>query len=206
MSMTTQVSRTVSSCFAALRHIRSIRRSVSQQCQPVLRSFVTSLVLSRLDYGSVTLNGITIKASDGSSAVRAVLNATARLVYNSRVSTIGSRRSCATCTGCAFLNGVNASTSVWPFLCSAAVTCRPHLNTSPETCCSGLMTTSLADEYDRHKMVVRRTPLRTIGDRSFGAAAPRMWNNLPTDVITASSVATFKQRLKTFSFAQSFDV
>jgi len=35
MSMTTHVSRTVSSCFAALRHICSIRRSVSQ---PVLLS------------------------------------------------------------------------------------------------------------------------------------------------------------------------
>jgi len=47
----------VSSCFAALRHIRSIRRSV---CQTVLLSLVTSLVLMRLDYGSVTLNGITV--------------------------------------------------------------------------------------------------------------------------------------------------
>jgi len=70
----------------------------------------------------------------------------------------------------------------------AAVT-RPHLNTSRETI-SGLMTTSLADDYDRrqvttHKLVVRSTRLRTIGDRAFGSAAPRMWNNLPTDVITA---------------------
>ena len=32
MSMTTHVSPTESSCFAALRHIRSIRRSVSQTC------------------------------------------------------------------------------------------------------------------------------------------------------------------------------
>ena len=59
MSMKTHVSRTVSSCFAALRQIRSIHRSVSQ---PVLLSLslslVTSLVLSRLDYGSVNLIGI----------------------------------------------------------------------------------------------------------------------------------------------------
>jgi len=106
------------SCFAALRHIRSIRRSVSQ---PVLLSLVTSLVLSRLDYGSVRLNGITRRPMD---RLQSVLNAADRLVYNS-LSTIGSRRSCTTCTGCAFLN---ASSSVWPFLCSAAVT-RPHLNT-----------------------------------------------------------------------------
>ena len=53
-SMKTHVSRTVSSCFAAPRHICSIRRSV---CQPVLLSLVTSLVRTRRDYGSVTLNG-----------------------------------------------------------------------------------------------------------------------------------------------------
>jgi len=69
------------------------------------------------------------------------------------VSTIGSRHSCAICTGSAFLN---VSSSVWPFLCSAAVT-RPHLNTSRETC-SGLMTTSLADHY-------------TIGDNSQAGCA-----------------------------------
>jgi len=56
MSMKTHVSRTVSSCFASLRHIRSIGRSVSK---PVLMSLVTAMVLARLDYGSITLNGIT---------------------------------------------------------------------------------------------------------------------------------------------------
>ena len=57
-----------------------------------------------------------------------------------------------------------------------------------------------------HKLVVRRTRLRTIGDRAFGAAAPPVWNNLPTDVITAPSVATFKQHLKASLLTQSFDV
>ena len=42
-------------CFAVLRQIRSIRRSVSQQ---ILRSLVTSLVLTRLDYGNATLAGL----------------------------------------------------------------------------------------------------------------------------------------------------
>jgi len=63
------------------------------------------------------------------------------------VSTIGSCHFCAICTRCAFLN---ASSSVWPFSCSADVT-RPHLNTSRETC-SALMTTSLADHYDRRQL------------------------------------------------------
>ena len=48
---------------------------------PVLLSLVTSLVLSRLDYGSVTLNGITRRLMD---RLQSVLNVPARLVFNSR--------------------------------------------------------------------------------------------------------------------------
>jgi len=46
-SMKTHVMKTVSNCFAALRQIHSVRRSVTR---PVLLSLVTSLVFSRLDY------------------------------------------------------------------------------------------------------------------------------------------------------------
>ena len=55
VSMQTHVFRTVSSCFATLRQLRSIRRSTSQA---VLLSLVVSLVLSRLDYGYATLAGL----------------------------------------------------------------------------------------------------------------------------------------------------
>jgi len=49
------VTKTVSTRFAVLRQLRFIRRSV---CRPVVQSLVTSLVLSRLDYGNATLAGI----------------------------------------------------------------------------------------------------------------------------------------------------
>jgi len=159
---------------------------------------VTSLVLSRL-----TLNGITRRLMD---RLQSVLNAAQRDWCTTVVSTIGSRRFCATCTGCAFLN---ASSSVWPFFCSAAVT-RPHLNTSRETC-SGLI-------WWRHF-----SQTTTIGDNSQAGCASHTtpynrWScvrccrtssvkqSAYTDVITAPSVATFKQRLKTLLFTQSFDV
>jgi len=115
------------------------------------------------------------------------------------VSTIGSRHSCAICTDCAFLN---ASSFVWPFLCSAAA---GYLARDLQWADDDISRRPLRSATT-HKLVVRCTQLRTIGDRAFGAAAPRVWNNLPTDVVTASSVATFKQRLKTFLFTQSFDV
>ena len=47
--------KTMSSCFAALRQIRSIRRTTTR---PVLKSLVVALVLSQLDYSSATLAGL----------------------------------------------------------------------------------------------------------------------------------------------------
>ena len=62
------MSQVVSSCFAVLRRLHSIRSSVTR---PVFVSLVVSLVLSRLD-GNATLAGITDDGSvDGQIAVRA---------------------------------------------------------------------------------------------------------------------------------------
>jgi len=51
----------VSTCFALLRQLRSIRCSVSR---PVVQSLVTSLVLSRLDYGNVSTSSSVASISD----------------------------------------------------------------------------------------------------------------------------------------------
>ena len=75
VSMRTHVSKVVSSCFAVLRRLRSIRLSVTR---PVFVSLVVSLVLSRLDYGNATLAGIMDQLMD---RLRSVLNAFARLIY-----------------------------------------------------------------------------------------------------------------------------
>ena len=76
--MKTNISKTVSSCFAALRRLRSIRRSVSQA---VLLSLVTSL-MTRLDYGSAVLSGLPSHLLN--RLHQSVLNAAARLVCHAR--------------------------------------------------------------------------------------------------------------------------
>ena len=53
-----------------------------------------------------------------------------------------------------------------------------------------------------HKLIVRRSR-RTIGDRAFSVAAPRLWNALPPDVVSAPSLPVFKKLLKTHLFNQS---
>jgi len=46
--------------------------------------------------------------------------------------------------------------------------------------------------------------LSTVGGRAFPVAGPTIWNSLPDNVISASSLSTFRQRLKTFLFQASF--
>ena len=53
--MRSQVQRTVSRCFAALRQLRQIRRSVSAT---TLQTLVVTLVLPRLDYGNSVSVGL----------------------------------------------------------------------------------------------------------------------------------------------------
>ena len=59
-----------------------------------------------------------------------------------------------------------------------------------------LSTSSLLD--------VRPSRLVTVGDRSFAAAGPRLWNSLPVDVQSAPSLTTFRQKLKSHLFWQSY--
>lgn len=73
-SVTTHVAKTVSACFADLRQIRSIRRSVTR---PVLTSLVVSMVLTRLDCINAMPAGLILR-------LQFVLIAAARLACSAR--------------------------------------------------------------------------------------------------------------------------
>ena len=77
VSMRSNVSLTVSGCFAVLRQLRSIRCSVSDS---VFQSLVVLLVMPRLDYGNATLAGF---PTSQLRRLQSVLNAAARLVHRS---------------------------------------------------------------------------------------------------------------------------
>ena len=64
LTMGTQVTQTCSKCFAAIRQLRSIRRSVLND---VMQSLIVALVFSRLDYGSATLAGLPKQLMDRNS-------------------------------------------------------------------------------------------------------------------------------------------
>jgi len=126
-------SRTVSSCFAALRQIKSIQRSVGQ---PVLLSLISSLVLTRLDYGSTVLTGIS------RWTVYSQCSTPQQDSFTAVASTTVSLRCLKNFTGCAFQN---ISSFDWPFLCSSAAT-RQHLSIW-QTICSGPQMTARERDF-----------------------------------------------------------
>ena len=74
--MRTRVQRAVSRCFAVLRQLRQIRRSVQTD---TFQTLVVSLVLTRLDYGNSVLAGLPVYLV---RRLQSVVNAAARLTYH----------------------------------------------------------------------------------------------------------------------------
>ena len=77
-TIATQVRRTVSRCFAALRQLRLLRRYVTNDC---FRFRVVSLVHSRLDYGNFVFVGLPVYLQQ---RLQVVLKAAAGLVFRLR--------------------------------------------------------------------------------------------------------------------------
>ena len=51
---------------------------------------------------------------------------------------------------------------------------------------------------------VKFKTLTMLGDQSFAAAAPQLWNSLPYAIRSSPSVPSFKKTLKTFLFQKAF--
>ena len=80
VTMRTQVINTVRACFAALRQIRSVRRSLPQHA---LLTLIRTLVITKLDQCNSVLVVTSVYLHD---RLQSVLNAAARLVYSRRTS------------------------------------------------------------------------------------------------------------------------
>lgn len=194
VAMKSHVSRTVSGCFAVLRQLRSIRRSVSDA---VFQTLVVSLVMPRLDYGNATLAGL---PDYQYRRLQSVLNAAARLIHRSK-----------------------RSEHITPLLRDLHwLRSRERIDFKLAVlvyrCLHGLAPRYLSDGIRRvtdvnrrclrssssTKLFVQRTRLVTVGDRAFPIAGSRLWNALPGDVISAPTLSVFRNRLKTHLFNRSF--
>jgi len=193
VAMRSHVSRTVSGCFAVLRQLRSIRRSVSDS---VFHSLVVSLVIPRLGYCNTTLAGL---PASQLSRLQSVLNAAARLIHRS-----------------------SRYEHVTPILRDLHWLQSPEridfeLAVLTYRCLHGLATRYLSDHiqsiavFNRRslrsssssQLVIQRTRLSTVGDRAFPVVGCHLWNNLPPDVTSASRLF-FETASKLISFPDPF--
>lgn len=195
LSMRTHVQRTVASCFAVLRQLRSVRRSLSPT---VLRTLVVSLVLTRLDYGNATLAGIPAYQL---RRLQAVMNAAARFVANLP-------RSAHVTATLADLHWLRVAERIQFKLATLTYRClhgaaprylSVHFRHIADIPSRRRLRSSASNALD-----VRRTRLATIGDRAFPVTAARTWNNLPGELTAAQSLSAFRRQLKTFLFQRSF--
>ena len=46
---------------------------------------------------------------------------------------------------------------------------------------------------------------KCIGDSAFGAASPRLWNNLPVNIRASGTLSVFRKCLKTYLFIRHFN-
>jgi hypothetical protein len=195
LSMRTHVQKTVAGCFAVLRQLRSVRRSVPAS---VYQSLVVALVLSRLDYGNATLVGLPAYQYD---RLQSVLNAAARSIA-------GLRRSDHICDALASLHWLRAPQRIQ--FKTAVLTFRALHGLAPAYLSSDLRRT-VDIPSRRHlrsaatgRLDVRSTRLKTVGDRAFSVAGPRLWNSLPDDIINCQSLPVFRRKLKTHLFRHSY--
>ena len=54
---------------------------------------------------------------------------------------------------------------------------------------------------NQYLLRVPKSRTTTFGDRAFSVCAPKLWNNLPTDVKSSPSIDIFKKKLKTYLFS-----
>ena len=194
VTMTVHVTATVRACFAALRQIRSVRRSLSRQA---LLTLVRALVISKVDYCNSVLAGVSGHLLD---RLQSVLNAAARLIFSAR-------RSEHISPLLRELHWLRVPERVQFRLCVLAHRCL--YGEAPSYLANSLRRVADVDarrhlrSADTEALVVPPTRRTTLGDRAFPVAASRAWNSLPPSIRAVSSLTSFRRELKTFLFQSS---
>jgi len=190
MTMRTHINHVLSSCFSALRQIKSIKRSLPAH---TLTTLVTALIHSRLDYCNVVFAGL---PNCDILRMQSVLNTAIRLVAGA------SRWNHATCL-LRDHHWLPVKQRIDYKLCMTVHRC---LNSEAPRYLADLITLSAAAttraglrSATSGSVAVLRTTL-SLGDRLFAVAAPRAWKKLPSPLHRIESVNTFKRQLKTFLY------
>jgi len=183
------IQKTVANCFAVLRQLRSIRRSVPTS---VYYTLVVALVLSRLDYGNTVLVGLPAYLYN---RLQSVLNAAARSITSLRrsdhiIDTLASFHRLKVLERSQF----KIATIVYRSLNGMAPRyLAADLRRLSDMPSRRRLRSSFTDQLD-----VRQSQCSTVGDQAFAVAGARLWNSLPHDIVVSDTLSHFRYGLKTF--------
>ena len=195
MSMNIHVGKVCSKAFRGLYSIRQIRKFLSMDSTKTL---IHAFVTSHLDYCNSLLAGI---PQYQLQRLQKVLNAAARLIYQSP------RHSHIT----PILISLHWLPVKFRVDFKIALLVYKALNGSAPSYISALLSPKSASKYDLRSddqdlLQVPATKLKTVGDRAFTSAAPRIWNTLPLEIRQSENISIFKKQLKTFLFKNAFNI
>jgi hypothetical protein len=191
LTMTNQVSSICSSISLHLRHLSRIRMFIDQStCQDAVRAIISS----RLDYANSLLYGINDKDL---KRLQRQQNRAAKLIFKARKYDHATpflrdlhwlpihariHFKLLTIVFKCFMNSDNLPSYIRDLI-------KPY---TPSR-------SGLRSAQDTRLAIIPRTRLAT-GDKGFYAAGPSLWNQLPSHIRHAPSLATFKSQLKTYLF------
>jgi hypothetical protein len=198
ISMTTQINRTVSSCFFQLRQIKAIRKSLPID---VAKSLINAFVVSRLDYCNGLYANLPANQLD---RLQSVMHAAARLLYKTS-------RYASVTPLLRDLHWLRMPERIQYKLCLMVFKATHEMAPSyiTELCQSVNVNVrrSTLRSADRGDVLVptRSSKHNTMfGDRAFRIAGPNTWNSLPADIKSCSTIDTFKKKLKSHLFVKSY--
>ena len=195
LSMSTQVNKTISSCFYQLRRIKSVRRSLPMEAA---KTVVNAFVVSRVDYCNGLLAGITQKQLD---RLQSILNASAKLLYG------GTGRDHVTPLLRDKLHWLWFTKRITYKLCLTAYKALHEL--APAYITELIQTVASNPQGRRLRsaatgQVCNPGSKKKFGERVFAVAALSAWNKLPVQIHMSQSLSSFKEQLKTGLFTKSY--
>jgi len=161
------------------------------------QTLVVALVHSRLDYGNSVLVGIPVYLM---RRLQSVLNAAARLICHlRRPDHISDALVCLHWLRVPKRIEFKIAVLTYTVLCGAAPRYLGPLS----------LTADMADRRPlcssaTNRLVVPSYRLSSVGSRALPVAAAKIWNALPDNLVSATSLQSFRRHLKIFLFQRSF--
>jgi hypothetical protein len=181
---------------AARFHLRKISKIRNVLTTDACRSLVHSTVTSRLDYGNSLLYG---SSQHVIQVLQRVQNAAARVIAR-----VGNREHITPVL--VDLHWLPVAYRIQFKILILAFKCQHGLAPAHLRDCLHAQSERTRRSTHCNKLQVPRVRCTTFGGRTFGFAAPTLWNNLPPTLRSAPSLNVFKRDLKTHLFRTAYNI